>query len=151
MYIIDGVPCGPLLLKNMSKHNVLFNQHVKEIIAGLQENWLLTFSRHTLLSVTVSSSSYMRNKRDDYTDGAAMNDQTLMTSALANYNSIQEEGVWNDTSPDQKRLVALSSEVSQLKEHNIKLNKNLNIGNSAVIGKEKAKKDKPKTQQEEMK
>jgi hypothetical protein len=36
MYIIDGVPCGPLLLNNMSKHNVLFNQHAKEIIAGLQ-------------------------------------------------------------------------------------------------------------------
>jgi hypothetical protein len=93
----------------------------------------------------------MRNKRCDYTYWAAMNDQTLMTSALANYNSIQEEGVWNDISPNQKRLVALSSEVSQIKEHNIKLNKNLKIGNNAGIGKEKAKKDKPKTQQEEMK
>jgi hypothetical protein len=37
----------------------LFNQHAKEIVAGLQAggglmNWLSTFSRHTVLSVIMS-------------------------------------------------------------------------------------------------
>jgi hypothetical protein len=64
---------------------------------------------------------------------------------IIKYHSLQEEGVWNAMSPDQERLVALSSEVYQIKEHNIKLTKNLKIGNNADIDKEKAKKDKTKS------
>jgi hypothetical protein len=36
MYVVDGVPCGTLLFKNMIKHTMLFSQHVNEIVAGLQ-------------------------------------------------------------------------------------------------------------------
>jgi hypothetical protein len=61
MYVVDGVPCGPLLFKNMIKHTVLFNQSVKEIVAGLQAgggqltNWLLILPRHTMLSVILGA------------------------------------------------------------------------------------------------
>jgi hypothetical protein len=88
-YIVHGVPCGPLQFTNTIKHTItdtratsshlheqmtvldlhmlavdsnieLFNQHVKEIVVGLQTgeqliNWLSTFSRHTVLSVILSS------------------------------------------------------------------------------------------------
>jgi hypothetical protein len=40
--------------------------------------------------------------------------------------------------------VALSSEVSQLKDRNIKLTKSLKSDNKADLGEDKAKKDKPK-------
>jgi SOS response regulatory protein OraA/RecX len=80
-------------------------------------------------------SRYMCNERDDYTDGTAMTSQTLMTMALAKYHSLQEEGVWNAMSPEQEILVALSSAVSQLKDHNLKLTKSLKSGKKADIGK----------------
>jgi hypothetical protein len=87
IYIVHGVPCGPLQFTNTIKHTVtdtratsshlheqmtvldlhmlavdsntdLFNQHVKEIVVGLQAggqliNWLSTFSRHTVLSIAL--------------------------------------------------------------------------------------------------
>jgi hypothetical protein len=87
----------------------------------------------------------MCNKIDEYTDGAAITGQTIMTMDLVKYHSLQEEGVWNDMSPEQEILVALSSEVSQLKDHNLKLTKSLKNDKKADSGKDKAKKDKPKS------
>jgi hypothetical protein len=72
-----------------------------------------------------------------------MTAQTLMTMVLVKYHSLQEEGVWNAMSPDQERHVALSYEVYQLKDHNLKLTKNLKSGKKAYIGKDKSKEDKP--------
>jgi hypothetical protein len=88
-YVIDGAPCGPLLFQNMSKHTMLFDPHVKEIIAGLQAGGgggTYELAVNLLKAYIVVSDSEF--SRDDYTDGAAMNSQTLMTVALVKYHSL---------------------------------------------------------------
>ena len=66
---------------------------------------------------------YIEKKQVDYEDGFDMTPEILMTYAENKYNTMIRDIVWNALSPDQERIVALSSTVQELKDINLKLAK----------------------------
>ena len=52
-----------------------------------------------------------------------MTPEKLMTYAENKYNIMMRDKVWNTLSPDQEKIVALSSTVQELKDSNLKLAK----------------------------
>ena len=66
---------------------------------------------------------YIEKKKDDYEDGFDMTPEKLMTYTKNKYNIMMRDKVWNALSPDQEKIVALSSTVQELKDSNLKLAK----------------------------
>jgi hypothetical protein len=81
----------------------------------------------------------MKNKRDSYDDGEAVQVDPIMSVALAKSQSLIESGVWSMMSPDQERLVALLSEVNMLKDQNLKLSKDTQGGKKGKKPEDKGK------------
>jgi hypothetical protein len=67
----------------------------------------------------------MRNKKDSYDDGDDFFVDQLLTMSLVKFQNLKDSGKWNSLSPEQEQIVALASEVTTLKDHN------LNLENSA--------------------
>jgi hypothetical protein len=107
----------------------LFNQHVKEVVAGLRarrestDELIVNLFKAYRVVGDSEFSRYMKNKRDTYDDEEDVQPDPLMSVALAKSQSLIESGVWNMMSPDQERLVALLSEVNMLKDRKLKLSK----------------------------
>ena len=66
---------------------------------------------------------YISKKRDDYEDGTNPNltPKQLMTYAENKFNTIKRDHKWNSLSPDQEKVVALSTTVRELQDTNLKL------------------------------
>jgi hypothetical protein len=50
--------------------------------------------------------------------------EQLLTVSLIKFQILKDSGKWKFLSPEQEQIVALTSEVTHLKEHNMKLEKN---------------------------
>jgi hypothetical protein len=64
--------------------------------------------------------------------------EQFLTMSLIKFQIIKDSGKWNYISPEQEQIVALTSEVTHLKDHNLKL------ANNAKPTKIKNYGDKPK-------
>jgi hypothetical protein len=112
----------------------LFNQHVKEVVAGLRargestDELLVNIFKAYRVVGESEFSRYMKNKRDAYDDGEDVQPDPLMSVALAKSQSLIESGVWNMISPYQEILVALLSEENMLKDRKLKLSKDTHGG-----------------------
>jgi hypothetical protein len=173
-YYVDGILSGPLLLKLILKKSIidsratsanlreqrttldsymasvacnveLFNQHVKEVVAGLRARGESTdelvvnlFKAYRVVGYS-EFSRYMKNKRDAYDDGEDVQPDPLVSVALAKSQSLIESGVWNMMSPNQERLVALLSEVNMLKDRKLKLSKDTQGGKKGKKPEDKGK------------
>jgi hypothetical protein len=173
-HYVDGILSGPLLLKLILKKAIidsrttsanlreqlttldsymasvdcnveLFNQHVKEVVAGLRARGESTdelvvnlFKAYRVVGDS-EFSRYMKNKRDAYDDGEDVQPDPLMSVALAKSQSLIESGVWSMMSPDQERLVALLSEVNMLKDRKLKLSKDTQGGKKGKKPEDKFK------------
>jgi hypothetical protein len=80
----------------------------------------------------------MRNKKDSYDDGEEFTVEQLLTMSLIKFQILKVSGKWNSISPEQEQIVALTSEVTHLKDHNLKL------ANNAKPSKTKSSGDKRK-------
>jgi hypothetical protein len=122
----------------------LFNQQVKVNRNGLtargESSDDLTINLFkAYLCVTVRNfTRYMRNKKDDYDDGEDFTVEQLLTMLLIKFQILKDSGKWNSLSPEQEQIVALTSEVTHLKDHNLKLSNNANPS------KTKSSEEKPK-------
>jgi hypothetical protein len=91
---------------------------------------------------------YTRNKHDSYDDGEDFTvEQLLLTMSLINFQILKDSGKWNSISPEQEQIVALASEVTHLKDHNLKLASNakpVKSKNSGEKPKQYGKGNKPK-------
>jgi hypothetical protein len=123
----------------------LFNQHVKEVVAGLRARGESTdelvvnlFKAYRVVGDS-EFSRYMKNKRDAYDDGEYVQPDPLMPVALAKSQSLIESGVWNMMSPDKEILVALLSEVSMLNDRKLKLSKDTQGGKKGKKPEDKGK------------
>jgi hypothetical protein len=64
--------------------------------------------------------------------------EQLLTMSLIKFQILKDSGKWNSLSPEQEQIVALTSEVTHLKDHNLKL------ANNAKPNKTKSSGGKPK-------
>ncbi len=58
--------------------------------------------------------TYMARRCNDYDDGKDIMPDALMTQALNKYKTLCKAYKWNALSPDQEKIVALSSQVQKL-------------------------------------
>jgi hypothetical protein len=64
---------------------------------------------------------YIKQKRDNYDDGADMQPETLMTLALNKYEMISKMDQWNAKTQEQEQIVALTAELGKIKDDNLRL------------------------------
>ena len=66
---------------------------------------------------------YISKKLDDYEDGTNPNltSKQLMTYIENNFNTMKRDHKWNSLSPDQEKIVVLSTTVKELQDTNLKL------------------------------
>ncbi len=69
---------------------------------------------------------YIRRHYDDYLDGTLINltHEALMTSAMSKYDWLRQMGQWGAKPPDDKKIVALATQLNALKGH-VKVDKHL--------------------------
>jgi hypothetical protein len=79
----------------------------------------------------------MRNKKDSYDDIEGFTVEQLITMSLIKFQILKYSGKWNSLSPEQEQIMALTSEVTHLKDHNLKL------ANNAKPSKTKSSGEKP--------
>jgi hypothetical protein len=122
----------------------LFNQHVKVNRDGLtargESSVDLTINLFKAYICVTDRDfvRYMRNKKDDYDDGEDFTVEQLLTMSLIKFQNLKDSGKCNSLSPEQEHIVALTSEVTHLKDHNLKLS------NNAKPRKTKSSGEKPK-------
>ena len=66
---------------------------------------------------------YIRKKRDGYEDGTNpdLTPKQVMTCAENKFNTMKRDHKWNSLSPDQEKVVALSTTARELQDTNLKL------------------------------
>ena len=77
---------------------------------------------------------YIKQKRDNYDDGADMQPETLMTLALNKYETISKMDQWNAKTQEQEQIVALTAELGKIKDDNLRLARSIK---SKTTGKSK--------------
>jgi hypothetical protein len=107
----------------------VFNQHVKVNRYGLaargesSDDLIINiFKAH--LCVTDRNCFIYMIKKKDYDDGVYFTVEQLLTMSLIKFQILKDSGEWNYLSPEQEQIVALTSEVTNLKDHNLKLTNN---------------------------
>jgi hypothetical protein len=122
----------------------LFNQHVKVNRYGLtargesSDDLTINLFKAYLCVTDRDFVRYMRNKKDAYDDREEFLVEQLVTTSLIKFQILKDSGKWNSLSPEQDQIVALTSEVTYLKDHNLKL------ANNAKPSKTKSSGEKPK-------
>jgi hypothetical protein len=105
----------------------LFNQHVKVNRDGLtnrgesSDDLTISIFKSYLCVTDRDFFRYMRNKKDSYDDGEDFTVEQLLTMPLIKFQILKESGKWNSLYPEQEKIVALTSEVTHLKDNNVKL------------------------------
>eukprot|EP00957_Ditylum_brightwellii_P053948 4086533-Ditylum_brightwellii.AAC.1 len=61
------------------------------------------------------------------------------------YELLKQQGIWNTTSPEQEKIVALASTAKKLKDHNLKLSQQVN--SESPYRKQEKQKIKAKTKE----
>ena len=130
-----------------------FNSHAKKLILNLKsrgertdEAMVNVFEAYEIVP-DQEFNRYIKGKRDDYDEGRNITLESLMNSAKSKYDILKEAGTWNALSPDQEKIVALTAEISQLKDKKLKLANNLKGSSSSGSNSNKSgnkKKDNKK-------
>jgi hypothetical protein len=133
-----------LYMSTVDSNIELFNQHVKvnwDVLTARGESsddLTINLCKAYLCVTDRDFVRYMRNKKDYDDDGEDSTSEKLLTMSLIKFHIIKDSGKWNYLSPEQEQIVALASEVTHLKEHNLKL------ANNTKPNKKNNSGDKPK-------
>lgn len=135
--VIDTRATASLLRENLSSLDTYMstiNSNVKEFNLYVKTNYEGLRARGercddimiNLFKGYVSASDsefvrYIRAKKDKYEDGEDLTPEQLMTFALNKYETLVKDGRWNAKSAEQEQIVALTAEVKELKDNNLKL------------------------------
>jgi hypothetical protein len=122
----------------------IFNQHVKVNHDGLtargesSDDLTINIFKAYLCVTDRDFVRYMRNKKDYYDDGEDFTLEQLLTMPLIKFQILKDSVNWNSLSPEQEHIMALTSGVTHLKDHNLKLE------NNSKPSKTKSSGEKPK-------
>ena len=129
----------------------LFNQHVKVIMEGLRargepcDDIMVNLFRGYMHAMDHEFVRYIKDKKNDYEEGADINPEKLMELALNKYENLVTEGQWRVLSPADEKLEALNATVDKLKDENLRLSKSLKTKQSKGKGEQNSKgRDKQK-------
>ena len=101
-----------------------FNEFVKTQKASLEARGEVT---HDLLvnlfkgykaAADTRFVQYIEGKEDDYNEGKDISADSLMELAEAKYKTLVESDLWKQPTSDQKKIVALTAQIAQLKKTN---------------------------------
>lgn len=139
--VIDTRATASLLRENLSSLDTYmptvnsniedFNKYVKNNYEGLRargercDDIMINLFKGYESASDSEFVRYIRAKKDKYEDGDDMEPEQLMTFALNKYESLVKNGRWNAKSVEQEQIVALSAELKQLKDTNLKLAKSV--------------------------
>jgi hypothetical protein len=145
--VIDTRATASLLRKNLSsldthmsvvKSNIEeFNKYVKINYEGLKargercDDLMINLFKGYDCASDREFVRYIKQKKDDYNDGADMEPEQLMTLALNKYEDLVKDGQWNAKSAEQEQIVALTAKLDKLQDANLKLAKTLRSGNQS--------------------
>jgi hypothetical protein len=94
-------------------------------IAESQEKiWPSTIFKDYLCVTDIYFVRYLRNKKNSHDDGEYFTVEQLLTMSLIEFHILKDSGKWNYLSPEQEQIMALTSEMTHLKDHNLKLANN---------------------------
>ena len=135
--VIDTRATASLLRENLSSLDTYmstinsnieeFNKYVKTNYEGLRargercDDIMINLFKGYESASDSEFVRYIRAKKDKYEDGDDMEPEQLMTFALNKYESLVKNGRWNAKSVEQEQIIALSAELKQLKDTNLKL------------------------------
>ena len=134
----------------------LFNQYVKINLEGLKalrenhDDLMVNLFRGFMQAMDQDFVKYIKDKKDDYDEGADIDAERLMELALIKYENMVTEGSWRVLSPADEKLQALNATVDELKDANLRLSKSLkanhqkNKPQQSFKGKSNQKKKSPK-------
>ena len=146
----------------------LFNQYVKVNKDGLRargestDDIMINLFKGYLHASDSAFVSYIMMKKDQYDEGADMDDERLMQLALNKYKNLLADGKWQAHTPEQEQMLALAAQLEKLKDENLRVSKTLQANKPAKSkenqhqqhNKTQSKKKKPnknkKRQQEDM-
>jgi hypothetical protein len=129
-----------------------FNVYVQELRNKLtrygttSEDMLVNLFRGYKAAADRSFHQYILDIERDYQYGdRVLTAEELMTKALTAYQVEKEKGAWGALSDEQQQLIAMQSEIKQLKDSKLKLQKKGNKNSNKNSNKNK-KKNEPKTE-----
>ena len=100
----------------------LFNQYVKDqrssLMArgGQSEDLLINIFKGYLTCKDASFVEYITKKQDDYDEGVAMTPDDIMQLADNKYQAMILRGTWAAPSKEEMQIVALASEIEEMKK-----------------------------------
>lgn len=109
----------------------LFNQYAKVNYEGLKArgedvpSFIVYLFKGYKAAADEQFRKYIQYQRDAYDQGENMDHNLLMTRALNKYKTMMDENEWCAMSPQEEQIVALSAELKQLKDSNLKLSRSV--------------------------
>jgi hypothetical protein len=106
----------------------LFNQHAKIYYEGLKAHgdvpsFIVYLFKGYKAAADDTFRKYIQSQRGSYDQGESMDQYTLMTRALHNFKTMLEDNEWCAILPQEEHIIALSAQLKQLKDSNLKISK----------------------------
>ena len=107
-----------------------FNEYVKRQRLSLSARGGVTHDLLTNLWKAYQNASdrdfveFIKRKKDAYDEGEDITADSLMIAAENKYRTLVQEERWNSLSPEQTQIVALTAQLSKLKDGRVNLSKN---------------------------
>lgn len=122
----------------------IFNEYVKRQRLSLKARGGVTHDLLTNLWKAYQNVSdrdfveFIKRKKDAYDEGEDFTPDSLMIAAENKYRTLIQEERWNSLSPEQSQIVALTAQLSKLKDSRVSIGKgnmNRKIGNRKEKGR----------------
>lgn len=116
-------------ITTVSSNITTFNEYVKRQRLSLTARGGVTHDLMTNLWKAYLNASdrdfveFIKRKKDAYDEGEDINADSLMLMAENKYRTLIQEERWNSLSPEQTQIVALTAQLSKLKDGRLKLGK----------------------------
>lgn len=139
-------------ITTVSSNITTFNEYVKRQQLSLAARGGVTHDLMTNLwkaYLNVSDRDFVefiKRKKDAYDEGENITADSLMLMAENKYRTLIQEERWNALSPEQTQIVALTAQLSKLKDGRLKLGKN---SHNKKKGSDKDNKSEDKNDQKE--
>ena len=149
-FIRENISNLDTYISTVGSNITTFNEYVKRQRLSLTARGGVTHDLMTNLWKAYLSASdrdfveFIKRKKDAYDEGEDITADSLMVMAENKYRTLVQEERWNALSPEQTQIVALTAQLSKLKDGRVKLGKNSQ--NKKKGGDKDDKKDtKPET------
>ena len=155
-FIRENISNLDTYITTVSSNITTFNEYVKRQRLSLSARGGVTHDLLTNLWKAYQCASdrdfvdFIKRKKDAYDEGEDITADTLMIAAENKYRTLVQEGRWNSLSPEQSQIVALTAQLSKLKDGRVNIGKG-NNGRKKGKGKDRNKDEKDESKSDSKK